>query len=125
MSTADHPDIFPVNFVVHHGSIVFRIAEDTRLAEAALGRLVAFEVDGYDIVSNEAWSVVVKGSAGGVEGMHELSDATELPLFPSQAGPKHRYVRIDPVDVSGRRFGAIDASPAAPVDTCAHRPAPE
>ena len=55
MSTADHPDIFPVNFVVHHGSIVFRIAEDTRLAEAALGRLVAFEVDGYDIVSNEAW----------------------------------------------------------------------
>ena len=27
-----------------------------------------------------------------------------LPLFPWQAGPKPRYVRIEPASVTGRRF---------------------
>lgn len=125
MSTADHPHIFPVNFVVDHGSIVFRTADGTKLAESVLGRPVAFEVDGYDAGLGEAWSVVIKGSAREIEGMHELFDATDLPLFPWHAGPKHHYVRIDPVEVTGRRFGVIDSSRAARVGTGAHRAAPE
>ena len=60
------PDIFPVNPVVDHGTIVFRTSAGTKLA-AAKGRDVAFEVDGYDISTAQAWSVVVKGRA------HEIS----------------------------------------------------
>jgi hypothetical protein len=104
VSIAEHPDIFPVNFMVDHGSIVFRTAEGTKLAGAVLGRAVAFEVDGYDGASGEAWSVVVKGSAHEVERMHELFDIADLPLFPWHAGPKHRYVRIVPVEITGRRL---------------------
>ena len=63
VSILERPDIFPVNHVVDHGRIVFRTAAGTKLAAAVLGRAVAFEVDGYDSVAGEAWSVVVKGRA--------------------------------------------------------------
>src|SRR5580765_2746500 len=39
VSVAGYPDIFPVNFVVDHGSVVFRTGEGTKLAAAVLGRL--------------------------------------------------------------------------------------
>lgn len=106
----EHPDIFPINFVVDRGSVVFRTAEGTKLAASVLGRGVAFEVDGLDQDAQEAWSVVVKGRAVELEQMHELFAAAELPLFPWQAAPKHRFVRIEPVDISGRRFHVVDPS---------------
>ena len=41
VSNLDHPDIFPVNYVVDHGTVVFRTAEGTKLAAAVLGTAVA------------------------------------------------------------------------------------
>ena len=114
VSITDHPDIFPVNYTIDHGCIVFRTAEGTKLAASVLGRGVAFEVDGYDTDSGEAWSVVVKGRAVEIEQMHEVFEALDLPLFPWQAAPKHRFVRIEPVDISGRRFSVVEeARPSA------------
>ena len=110
VSIADHPDIFPVNFVVDRGAIVFRTAEGTKLAAAVLGRAVAFEVDGYDAEAGEAWSVVIKGRAVELEKLHDLFDALDLPLFPWHASPKHRFVRVEPDDISGRRFQIVDKS---------------
>ena len=107
-SIRNHPDIFPVNFIVDHGTVVFRTAEGTKLAAAVLGVSVAFEVDGYDAEAGEAWSVVVKGRAVEIERMQDVFDALDLPLFPWHAAPKHRFVRIVPDDVSGRRFHVVD-----------------
>jgi nitroimidazol reductase NimA-like FMN-containing flavoprotein (pyridoxamine 5'-phosphate oxidase superfamily) len=108
VSIGDHPDIFPVNFIVDHGTVVFRTAEGTKLAAAVLGRSVAFEVDGYDAEAGEAWSVVLKGRATEIERMQDVFDALDLPLFPWHASPKHRFVRIEPDDVSGRRFHVVE-----------------
>lgn len=108
ISICNHPDIFPVNFIVDHGTVVFRTAEGTKLAAAVLGASVAFEVDGYDADAGEAWSVVIKGRAEEIERMQEVFDALDLPLFPWHAGPKHRFVRIVPDDVSGRRFHVVE-----------------
>ena len=44
----NQPDIFPINYVVDHGAVVFRTAEGTKLAAAVLGQGVAFEIDGYE-----------------------------------------------------------------------------
>ena len=107
VSITDHPDIFPINYVVDRGTVVFRTAEGTKLAAALLGRGVAFEVDGYDAAEGEAWSVVIKGYAIEMEKMHDDFDALDLPLFPWHAGPKHRFVRIEPVEFSGRRFHVL------------------
>jgi nitroimidazol reductase NimA-like FMN-containing flavoprotein (pyridoxamine 5'-phosphate oxidase superfamily) len=101
----NQPDIFPVNYVVDRGCVVFRTAEGTKLAAAVLGRGVAFEVDGVD--GDEAWSVIVKGHAVELQRMHDVFAAADLPLFPWHAAPKHRFVRIEPVLVSGRRFHVV------------------
>jgi hypothetical protein len=103
VSIADRPEIFPVNFVVDHGTVVFRTAEGAKLAGAA-ERDVAFEADGYEPGTGDAWSVVVKGRGEEVLRGHELLDTADLPLFPWHAAAKPRFVRIVPDQISGRRF---------------------
>ena len=123
VAIANHPDIFPVNFVVDHASVVFRTAEGTKLAAAVLGESVAFEADGES--DGEAWSVVVKGRAVEIEQMYELFDALDLPLYPWHAAPKHRFVRILPELVTGRRFRVADRVAAHAGEPPRHRAAPE
>jgi len=106
ISIANRPDIFPVNFVLDDRTIVFRTDEGTKLAAAVLTPSVAFETDGVD--GGKAWSVVVTGRAREIEKMEELYAAVELPIHPWQRAPKHRYVRIVPDQVSGRRFDIAD-----------------
>jgi nitroimidazol reductase NimA-like FMN-containing flavoprotein (pyridoxamine 5'-phosphate oxidase superfamily) len=98
------PEIYPVNFIVDRGTVVFRTAEGTKLAGAVLGPGVAFEVDGYDAERGTAWSVLVKGQAVEIDKMEEVFAAADLPLFPWHNGPKHRFVRIEPTEITGRRF---------------------
>ena len=96
------PEIFPVNHIVDHGSVIFRTGEGTKL-HAAVGRTVAYEVDGLDD-AGRAWSVVIKGHAHEVRQLHDVIDALALPLFPWQGGPKPHFVQIQADEVTGRRF---------------------
>ena len=98
-----HPEIFPVNFAVDRGTVVFRTAAGTKLA-AALEAPVAFEADGHDDRLGSAWSVVLKGTAQQLAGTQEFLDSEDLPVFPWQAGEKHHFVRIEPAQTDGRRF---------------------
>ncbi|MFI7494758.1 pyridoxamine 5'-phosphate oxidase family protein [Kocuria sp. M4R2S49] len=104
----DHPDIFPINFVVDHGTLVFRSAEGTKIAGALTDVPVAVEIDGYDESSAKAWSVVVKGRAERIQQVQELMDTVDLPLFPWQTGQKGVFVRVIPGSVTGRRFPVAD-----------------
>jgi nitroimidazol reductase NimA-like FMN-containing flavoprotein (pyridoxamine 5'-phosphate oxidase superfamily) len=104
---ADRPEIFPVNYVVDHGSVVFRTATGTKLARS-VERAVAFEVDGYAPEGGEAWSVVLKGRAREISGGYEMLDTADLPLFPWHGAPKPRFVRIVPDEITGRRFRSVD-----------------
>jgi uncharacterized protein len=97
------PDIFPINFVVDHGTIVFRTGAGSKLS-AASSNPVAFEVDGYDSETSEAWSVVIKGRAEEIKQLHESIESMDLPLSPWHGGPKPHFVRIVPETISGRRF---------------------
>ena len=112
----DRPDIFPVNHLVDHGSVVFRTAAGTKLAGAA-GHFVAFEVDGYDLLTASAWSVVIKGEAQEVNRLYDVLEVIELPLFPWPSTPKPHFIRIEPDSITGRRFevtgGARTAVPPA------------
>jgi nitroimidazol reductase NimA-like FMN-containing flavoprotein (pyridoxamine 5'-phosphate oxidase superfamily) len=104
------PEIFPVNYVVDHGAVVFRTAEGTKLAGCVLDAAVAFEIDGYDPGVGEAWSVVAKGRAREITQLHDLMDTVDLPLFPWAANPKNRFVRIVPDELTGRRFQVIGSA---------------
>jgi uncharacterized protein len=101
------PEIFPVNFVIDNRTVLFRTAEGTKLASVAVSARVAFEVDGFDGATGEAWSVVVRGTAELLEHLNDVYAAQELPLFPWDAAPKPVFVRITPRAVTGRRFTAV------------------
>lgn len=117
------PEIFPVNYVVDHGSIVFRTAEGTKFDAAVLGQTVAFEIDGE--ADGEAWSVVVKGRAEEIQKMEAVFAAAHLPLYPWNASPKPNFVQILPEQVTGRRFRITDRAAHHADDQVARRASPE
>lgn len=103
----DHPEIFPVNFAVDRGALVFRTAEGTKVSAALGESAVALETDGPDAEAGTAWSVVVKGRAEQITDTAGLMDTVRLPLFPWQGGEKGKFVRIVPTEVTGRRFPIV------------------
>jgi nitroimidazol reductase NimA-like FMN-containing flavoprotein (pyridoxamine 5'-phosphate oxidase superfamily) len=108
VNVGSHPDIFPINYLVHDGGLVFRSGAGTKLAAAVLGRHVAIEIDGFDDSDRSVWSVVVKGEASEIDTMAERFAADDLPLYPWIASPKPNFVRIEPTSVTGRRFHVVD-----------------
>jgi hypothetical protein len=104
VAAAGDVDIFPLNFAVDDGTIMIRTAEGTKLVEVVLAGRVAFEVDGYDPGHGQAWSVVVKGTVELLDRFDDIYHAQDLPLFPWNASPKERFVRIVPTRLTGRRF---------------------
>ncbi|GAA4122739.1 hypothetical protein GCM10022415_27100 [Knoellia locipacati] len=100
------PDIFPVNYVVDHGTIVLRTARGTKY-ESARNQLVAFEVDGYDLDDVEAWSVVARGRAVEVKDVDDSIAVMALPLLPWAEGSKPHLIRLLPDTVTGRRIHVV------------------
>ncbi|TFV58082.1 pyridoxamine 5'-phosphate oxidase family protein [Mycobacterium sp. PS03-16] len=101
-SVDDHPEIFPVNFVVQHRTVLFRTAEGTKLVSTAINRHVLFEADEHNVA--EGWSVVVKGVAAILHSPDDIAEAERGQLLPWTATAKQHYVRIRPLNVTGRRF---------------------
>ena len=104
------PEIFPINYVVDHGTAVFRTGEGSKVQGALSGTSVALESDGYDPETGRVWSVVVKGRARTIAEIDDVMDTVDLPLSPWQAGDKGRFIRITPGEVTGRRFPIADPS---------------
>ena len=102
VSVRGEVDIFPVNFVVNDGALMFRTAPGSKLLELSVNPRVAFEADEHD--DSFAASVVVKGEAERVEAQSEIDAADALPLTPWIPTLKYRWVRIRPTSITGRRF---------------------
>lgn len=97
------PLVFPVNYAVADGAVVFRVGESALLA-AAVGRPVAFEVDGEDFVYHEGWSVLVTGTARDETDPVRRSRLAGLPLRPWAGGRRDHWVTIPVEEISGRRL---------------------
>lgn len=101
-------DIFPINFTVDGGTIVFRTAPGTKLTRLRSSTAVTFEADEVDADRHVAWSVVIKGSAHQIRLAEELDGTTALPLYPYEKSTKGVFVRIEPAAITGRRFAITD-----------------
>jgi nitroimidazol reductase NimA-like FMN-containing flavoprotein (pyridoxamine 5'-phosphate oxidase superfamily) len=92
------PAIFPVNYRLIDGSIVFRTAPGSKMSAAAEGAVVAFEVDDYQLADRSGWSVLAVGRA---EVVHDL--ATSFEVLESRLEPFGRWEpdddRADRADV--------------------------
>ena len=98
------PAIQPVNFVVDGHTVVIRTAQRSRLAVAATGTVVAFEVDEFtDGPDRTGWSVVAVGRAGEVP-PEDLPAVQRLGLRPWVPGTRDYYLRVTVEVISGRRL---------------------
>jgi uncharacterized protein len=102
LSVANEPDIYPINFVARNSILTMRTNPGTKMAELTINNHVAFEADG--ITSDEAWSVIARGTARVLESQSEIVEADKLPLTPWLPTLKYTYVQIKPTKVTGRRF---------------------
>jgi uncharacterized protein len=98
------PAVFPVNYAMLEGEVVFRIGRGTRLHAAMRNAVVAFEVDEVDPEYREGWSVLVVGVAGEITDDARRARAEALPLRPWAPGSPEHVVAIRPELVSGRRI---------------------
>jgi hypothetical protein len=84
--------------------VVFRTSTGTKLSAALENAVVAFEVDQFEGVGHEGWSVLVTGHASEITDEAELERARSLPLAPWIPAVPSRFVRIRSQLVSGRRL---------------------
>lgn len=98
------PAIFPVNYRVIDGAIVFRTAPGSKMSAAAEGAVLAFEVDDYQVTDRSGWSVLAVGRAEVVHDMDVTFKVLEAKLEPFADGPRSAIVRIEPTFLSGRRL---------------------
>lgn len=102
VSVAGEPDIFPVNYLTAGRKVYLRTAPGNKLAQLTINSRVLFETDG--VLSDEAWSVVLRGTARVLTNSSELAAVEELGLKSWVPTLKDFYVEIVPTSVSGRHF---------------------
>lgn len=97
------PAIFPVNYRMIDGAIMFRTAPGSKMSAATEGAVIAFEVDDYQLADRSGWSVLAVGPAEVIEDPDLAAQLADAGLDPFADGPRTTIVRIDPIFLSGRR----------------------
>jgi uncharacterized protein len=98
------PEIYPVNYRTDGRSILFRTDPGSKLQGLERSPSVCFEIDGLEPASRTGWSVLVKGRAHRLVDADEVRSAARHHLDYWSIGPKAIWVRIDPLEVTGRRL---------------------
>jgi CBS domain-containing protein len=112
---------------------VVRTGAGELLAAAVHRHPIAFEVDGWDVLSRTGWSVLLTGLAEEVTRPSELAEVERFRLQPWAPGLKGHVVRLRPDTVTGRRIPQLAAcsgevpttlltGPDTPVGAVALRP---
>lgn len=124
VTAEDGPMIYAINAVVDHSTLLFRTADGSKLDALRQDDRVAFEIDGFDADTSEAWSVVIRGVAQTITDASESVAAVEVGLTPWQSGSKPTFVRIIPDSIAGVRFTRTDTDVRHVDDSAATTPTP-
>ena len=101
LSIGGQPEIFPINYTVDRGTILFRTAEGTKLIGIVIDSHVAFEIDRVE--GDHALSVVAKGIAREIEHESEAEQYDLSGLHPWTPTLKYHLVAIEVTEITGRR----------------------
>lgn len=107
--------VFPVNYKLHEGAIVFRTAQDSPTGEdlqtgiAHAEYQVAFEVDDIDAAAREGWSVLIQGPAHHLTSAADRASVRDSGVEPWPDGAREHAIRITPKRITGRRLRHVPA----------------
>jgi len=107
ISVSALPAIFPVNYKILDGDVVFLTGDGLESNSAIAGNVVGFEVDHLDPERRTGWSVLVVGKARLVPD-RERQAMGHLDLSPWAGGARAHLVSIRPEFISGRRIAPPD-----------------
>ena len=96
------PEIYPVNYAIDEGTVVFRTDDGSKLRGLGRSPSVCFETDDLDTEQATGWSVLIKGRAMELT-TAELDVVESLPLTLWAIGEKTHWIRIIPTEITGRR----------------------
>ena len=82
---------------------MFRTDPGAKLEAVFRAPRVAFQVDSFDRTYQSGWSVLVHGIAEEVGPEERERLAASLRLSPWAGGPKHHWIRVSMLQVTGRR----------------------
>ena len=103
------PTVYPVNYRLYQGMIVFRTAPDsptdsdlrTGIPCAAVERV---DLEGHPVLgAREGWSVLIQGSAHLMDSEPERAAVRAAGVEPWPTGDRDQFVRIMPSRITGRR----------------------
>ena len=98
--------VLPVNYVVHEGAVYFRTARDGILGGGTQERDASFEIDDYDSLRMDGWSVLLSGRSGAVTDPELLTALWGRRMNePWGGGQRDVFIGIEPGIVTGRRVG--------------------
>jgi nitroimidazol reductase NimA-like FMN-containing flavoprotein (pyridoxamine 5'-phosphate oxidase superfamily) len=100
------PAVQPVNFRMHQGQVVIRVAGGQKLRAATGNAVVAFQADVLDPDLRTGWSVTVVGHANLINDVDELVKLSGTWLRPWVDGRRDHFVLIQTEKVTGRRLHA-------------------
>jgi uncharacterized protein len=106
------PAILPVHFAVSDQSVLFRTVPGTKLDEATVGAVVAFQADAWEPSAGTHWSVLLQGIAFEMADEEAAAQSSSASIRSwGSVNPGHRLVRIDATNATGRRFRIAGEGP--------------
>jgi nitroimidazol reductase NimA-like FMN-containing flavoprotein (pyridoxamine 5'-phosphate oxidase superfamily) len=102
--------VLPVNYKFLGGAILFRTAQDGLTVADLRSQIpggeyrVAFEIDEFDLVTHEGWSVLIQGPAHHVDDAAELAQVLAAGVEPWPGGERDHFIKISPMRITGRRI---------------------
>jgi nitroimidazol reductase NimA-like FMN-containing flavoprotein (pyridoxamine 5'-phosphate oxidase superfamily) len=96
--------IYPVGYVVLHGSVFFRTSREGSIAKSLPQAGVSIQTDSQQPSVQAGWTVLVSGDAEAVEDAEELTRLHGLmENEPWAGGIRDLFVRVTPTGISGRQ----------------------
>lgn len=100
------PQVFPINYAVAEGAVLFRSAPGAKASHGP-GARGCFEIDGWSERSGIGWSVMAHGTIRDVTHATDRQAVAlrEVRLHPAAPGVRDHLLALMVGRISGRRFG--------------------
>jgi uncharacterized protein len=109
------PTIQPVSFVVSLGEVLVPTRVGSKVAAAARGAVVAFEVDDFDAGQRTGWNVTVVGQSRVITEPAEVARLDALGARAWAPADEPCYIAVQIAVIRGRRLTAVPpVHPAGP-----------